>query len=42
VRVPRRYRLALMAYPAGYRENRGPELVATLADGDERRLPQWQ
>lgn len=35
--VPRRYRTALMAYPAGYRHSRGPELVATLADGDDDR-----
>jgi cytochrome bd-type quinol oxidase subunit 2 len=37
MRVPRRYRMALMAYPAAYRESRGPELVATLADGDDDR-----
>jgi len=37
VRLPRRYRVALMAYPAGYRESRGPELAATLADGDDDR-----
>ncbi len=37
VRTPRRYRLALLAYPASYRADRGPELVATLAEGDEER-----
>ena len=35
--TPRRYRLALLAYPAAYRADRGPELVATLAEGDEER-----
>ena len=35
--APRRYRLALRAYPPGYREGRGPELLATLADGDDDR-----
>ena len=35
--TPRRYRLALLAYPASYRADRGPELVATLAEGDEER-----
>ena len=33
----RRYRWALRAYPAGYRKNRGRELLSTLADGDEDR-----
>jgi hypothetical protein len=37
VRTPRRYRVALLAYPAAYRAARGPELVATLAEGDEER-----
>jgi hypothetical protein len=37
MRTPRRYRLALLAYPAAYRAARGPELVATLAEGDEDR-----
>jgi hypothetical protein len=35
--APRRYRLALRAYPRGYRKSRGAELLATLADGDEDR-----
>ena len=35
--APRRYRLALSAYPARYRNSRGPELLATLADGDDER-----
>ena len=35
--APRRYRVALRAYPAGYRRSRGPELMATLADGDDDR-----
>jgi hypothetical protein len=34
---PLRYRLALLAYPARYRTARGPELLATLADGDDDR-----
>ncbi len=34
---PRRYRAALWAYPARYRTSRGPELLATLADGDDTR-----
>jgi hypothetical protein len=37
VRAPLRYRAALMAYPGSYRELRGPELFATLADGDDDR-----
>jgi hypothetical protein len=37
MKIPRRYRIALRAYPAGYRRRRGPELVATLADGDDDR-----
>ena len=37
MRLPRRYRVALLAYPAGYRVTRGPELAATLADGDDDR-----
>lgn len=37
MRIPRRYRLALLAYPAAYRADRGPELAATLAEGDEER-----
>ena len=32
--VARRYRVALRAYPARYRETRGLELFSTLADGD--------
>jgi hypothetical protein len=35
--TPRRYRFALSAYPARYRRSRGPELLATLADGDDER-----
>jgi hypothetical protein len=35
--TPRRYRIALRTYPAAYRRERGPELVATLADGDDNR-----
>jgi hypothetical protein len=37
MKLPRRYRVALAAYPAGYRESRGAELAATLADGDDER-----
>ena len=37
MKLPRRYRVALMAYPARYRESRGPELAATLTDGDDDR-----
>ena len=37
MRLPGRYRLALLAYPAGYRASRGPELAATLAEGDDER-----
>jgi hypothetical protein len=37
VSAPRRYRAALRAYPAGYRASRGPELLATLSDGDDDR-----
>ncbi len=37
MRTPRRYRLALRAYPARYRKSRGAELLATLADGDDDR-----
>jgi hypothetical protein len=35
--TPRRYRIALRTYPATYRHERGPELLATLADGDDDR-----
>lgn len=35
--APRRYRLAVLAYPSSYREARGRELLATLADGDDDR-----
>ena len=35
--APLPYRLALLAYPARYRAARGPELLATLAEGDEER-----
>lgn len=35
--APRRYRLALLAYPRAYRVKRAPELLATLAEGDEER-----
>ena len=35
--VPRRYRVALAAYPARYRSERGQELLTTLADGDDDR-----
>lgn len=34
---PLRYRLALRAYPGAYRRERGAELLATLADGDDDR-----
>ena len=37
MRLPGRYRIAMLAYPAGYRASRGPELAATLADGDDER-----
>ena len=37
MRIAWRYRAALHAYPSGYRRSRGPELVATLADGDDDR-----
>ena len=37
MRIARRYRAALRAYPPGYRRSRGPELLATLADGDDDR-----
>jgi hypothetical protein len=35
--APRRYRIALRAYPAHYRKDRGDELLSTLADGDDER-----
>jgi hypothetical protein len=35
--APRRYRLALRAYPARYRTGRADELLSTLADGDDER-----
>jgi hypothetical protein len=35
--APRRYRIALRAYPARYRKGRGDELLSTLADGDDER-----
>jgi hypothetical protein len=35
--TPRLYRFALRAYPAAYRAERAPELMATLAEGDEER-----
>jgi hypothetical protein len=35
--APRRYHLALLAYPRAYRVERAPELLATLAEGDEER-----
>ncbi len=35
--APRRYRLGLLAYPRRYRAERGRELLATLADGDDER-----
>jgi hypothetical protein len=35
--APRRYRLAIRAYPAAYRMARGPELLATLTEGDQER-----
>jgi len=34
---PRRYRIALRAYPGRYRKGRGDELLSTLADGDDER-----
>ena len=37
MRLPGRYRIAMLAYPAGYRADRGPELAATLAEGDDDR-----
>jgi hypothetical protein len=37
MRVPLSYRLALRAYPRAYRVQRAPELMATLAEGDEER-----
>jgi hypothetical protein len=37
MRTPRRYRLALLAYPRVYRAERAPELLATLAEGDTER-----
>jgi hypothetical protein len=37
MKAPRRYRLAVLAYPTAYREARGRELLATLADGDDDR-----
>ena len=37
MKTPRRYGAALRAYPARYRAGRGPELLATLADGDDDR-----
>jgi hypothetical protein len=37
MKTPRRYRLALLAYPGPYRDERAPELLATLAEGDEER-----
>ncbi len=35
--APRRYRMALRAYPGRYRKDRGDELLSTLADGDDER-----
>jgi hypothetical protein len=35
--TPRLYRFALRGYPAAYRAERAPELMATLAEGDEER-----
>jgi hypothetical protein len=35
--APRRYRLALHAYPGAYRKSRGAELLSTLAEGDDDR-----
>ena len=35
--APRRYRIALRAYPGRYRNDRGDELLSTLADGDDER-----
>jgi hypothetical protein len=35
--APRRYRMALCAYPRRYRKDRGDELLSTLADGDDER-----
>ena len=35
--TPRLYRFALRAYPAAYRAERAPELMATLAEGDAER-----
>ena len=35
--TPRLYRLALRTYPAAYRAERAPELMATLAEGDAER-----
>jgi hypothetical protein len=35
----RAYRLALLAYPASYRRERGLEILTTILDGGERRVP---
>lgn len=37
MRAPRRYRMALYAYPGAYRKGRGAELLSTLAEGDDER-----
>ena len=37
MKAVRLYRAALRAYPPAYRKSRGPELLATLADGDDDR-----
>jgi hypothetical protein len=37
MKAPWRYRVAVRAYPAAYRQARGQELLATLADGDDDR-----
>lgn len=37
MKTVRLYRAALRAYPPAYRKSRGPELLATLADGDDDR-----
>lgn len=35
--MSRRYRLALLAYPPAFRATHGPEMLATLSEGDARR-----
>lgn len=37
MKIPYRYRAALRAFPSDYRSERGRELLATLAEGDDER-----